>query len=368
MASTTSPAMPVRARDLGVPFEGTPGPLNAITDVAGVRVGHCTLLSPAGGNGVRTGVTTVFPFSSFNGAGVPAGFFAFNGTGEVTGALSIQEFGAIFGPIALTGTSSVGAVRDALLAWMAPRLSDPDTAYAHVLPVVAETYDGDLTQPWTFPIQQGHVFAALNSAVGGTVTEGTVGGGTGMVAYDFKGGIGTSSRQFEFGGQSYTVGALVQTNHGDRRSLLMGGQPVGQMITDLLPAIASAQVATRDGSIIGVIATDAPLLPHQLTRVAKRAAVGLARAGGIGTSTSGDMFIAFSTANAINFRVGELQTWQAMPSEQLHDVFYATAFATEEAILNSLVAATTVTSEVGLTVHALPHDRVRAIFNRLRRP
>ncbi len=353
---------PTRARDLGIPFPGNTGPYNAITDVPGVRVGHCTILTDTNDGSVRTGVSAIFPFESFEGYGAAAGFFSFNGTSEVTGALSIQEFGAFFGPILLTGTLAVGTVRDAALAWMKPRFADPEIAFAHVLPVVAETYDGNLTDPWAFPIRQEHVFAALDSAASGPVAEGTVGGGTGMVCYQFKGGIGTASRQFQFGENTYTLGALVQTNHGERHSLQIAGVPVGQYIKDLLPELSGAETATREASIVGVIATDAPLLPHQLTRLAKRATIGLARTGGVGTSTSGDVFIAFSTANRIGSRVGELQQFSAIPSEQLNEAFYASAYAIEEAIVNSLVAATTVTSTTGLTAHAMPHDRVRALF------
>jgi D-aminopeptidase len=354
--------MKPRARDLGIPFVGSTGALNAITDVSGVRVGHCTVVSPKGGDGARTGVTAILPFSDFTGAGVGAGMFAFNGTGELTGSLSIQEFGAIFGPIMLTGTTSVGVVRDTVVDWCRQRITEPDVAYAHILPVVGETYEGDLSAPWGFAIKPDHVHAALNSARTGPVTEGAVGGGTGMVCYDLKGGIGTASRVFQFGDKTYTVGVLVQTNHGDRKSLMIAGQPIGASFTDLMPAIGDALTQTRDGSILVVIATDAPLLPHQLTRVAKRATVGLARTGGIGTSTSGDMFIAFTTAHQLSFRDGELQHFTALPSEQLNDLFYATVYATEEAIINSLVAAETMTSELGLNVHAIPHQRLRSLF------
>jgi D-aminopeptidase len=354
----------LRARDFGIAFDGSTGALNAITDVPGVRVGHCTILSKPGGNGARTGVTAIFPFEKFTGLGVPAGMFAFNGTGELTGSLSIQEFGAIFGPIMLTGTHSVGTVRDATLAWIGSRGLHPDVAYAHVLPVVGETFDGDLSDAWKFPVKQDHVIEALENSRRGEVTEGTVGGGTGMVAYEFKGGIGTSSRTFNFGKKQYTVGALVQSNHGKRAALSIAGVPVGKRITELMPELDGALAHRRDGSIIVVLATDAPLLPHQLTRLAKRATIGLARTGGFGTSTSGDIFVAFSTAAKLDFRLGELQKFSAIPSEQLDDAIYAAAWATEEAIINSLVAATTVTSEVGLTVHALPHDKLRALFKR----
>jgi D-aminopeptidase len=352
----------LRARDFGISFDGVTGTHNAITDVAGVRVGHCTILSATGGDGARTGVTAIFPFENFTGAGVPAGMFAFNGTGELTGSLCIQEFGAIFGPIMLTGTLSVGAVRDATLAWIGSRGLDPDVAYAHVLPVVGETFEGDLSAAWKFPVRHEHVVHALENAHSGPVAEGTVGGGTGMVAYDFKGGIGTSSRVFHFGGSQYTIGALVQSNHGSRATLSIAGIPVGKHITTHMPETKGETAQLRDGSIIVVLATDAPLLPHQLTRIAKRATIGLARTGGFGTSTSGDIFVAFSTAAKLDFRLGELQKFAAMPSEQLDDVIFAAAWVTEEAIINSLVAATTVTSEVGLTVHALPHDKLRELF------
>jgi D-aminopeptidase len=357
----------VRARDLGIEFDGVTGTKNSITDVRGVRVGHCTVMSKPGGDGARTGVTAVFPFDSFTGAGVPAGMFAFNGTGELTGSLSIQEFGAIFGPIMLTGTLSIGTVRDATLAWIATRGLHPDVAYAHVLPVVGETFDGDLSGnadgSWNFPIRHEHVLHALNTAHNGEVAEGTIGSGTGMVAYEFKGGIGTSSRKFSFGAREYTMGALVQSNHGKRSALMVSGVNIGKHITEKMPEQGGAPAHRRDGSIIVVLATDAPLLPHQLTRIAKRATVGLARTGGFGTSTSGDIFVAFSTAAQLDFRLGELQHFDAMPSEQLDEPIYAAAHATEEAIINSMVAATTVTSEAGLTVHAIPHDRLAAFFS-----
>ena len=287
-----------RARDLGVPFEGEPGPLNAITDVAGVVVGHVTLIDGDGplrvGRGpVRTGVTAVLPrgktFSP-----VFAGWYSLNGNGEMTGTTWVEESGFLEGPVMITNTHSVGVVRDAVIEWMRDEgINSPLVPGVWWgLPVVAETYDGDLNDINGFHVRKEHAFDALNSAAAGPVHEGAVGGGTGMICNQFKGGIGTASRQVD----PYTVGVLVQCNYGGREGLTIAGVPVGREITDLLPEYASSTQG-ENGSIIVVVATDAPLLPHQLKRLARRVPLGIGRLGGLGTNGSGDIFIAFSTAN-----------------------------------------------------------------------
>ncbi len=364
-ATAAAAELQPRARDLGVPFDGTPGPANAITDVAGVAVGHTTLISGEGklvpGQGpVRTGVTAILPRGRTYDP-VFAGWHSLNGNGEMTGTTWITESGFLEGPILITNTHSVGVVRDAAIAWQVEnRLYDalpdePDVFW--VMPVVAETYDGDLNDINGFHVTREHVFAALDGAQAGPVAEGNVGGGTGMVTHEFKGGIGTASRQVELAGASYTVGALVQSNYGIRRALRIAGVPVGEEITDLLPGKAP-QVEER-GSIIVVIATDAPLLPHQMRRVAQRASLALGRMGSYASNGSGDIFVAFSTANpGAAARTGRARL-EMLPNDALGPLFLATVEATEEAIVNALVAARTMTGANGYTVHALPHDRLQ---------
>ncbi|MEM9171054.1 MAG: P1 family peptidase [Pseudomonadota bacterium] len=314
-----------RARDLGVPFDGDPGPLNAITDVAGVSVGHVSLTRGR----ARTGATAVFPRDKAAADGVAAGYFAFNGTGELTGAHFIEEFGAFFGPVVLTGTLGVGAARDGILQWTKDEIADADARFSRILPVVGETYDGALSDAWSFPLKPGHVVEALRKARPGPVEEGAVGGGVGMVAYEFKGGIGTASRAVRFDAQTtYTVGVLVQTNHGRRSQLRVAGAPVGRMIADLRPVGAPAASAEGDGSIIVLIATDAPLLPSQLKRLARRATVGMARTGGEGSSLSGDIFLAFSTANPVALGARAHQA-TSLPGEALDPLIAGVVQATE---------------------------------------
>lgn len=364
---------PVRARDLGVPFDGTPGPLNAITDVAGVTVGHATIISGSGqlerGRGpVRTGVTAVLPRGRTYDP-VFAGWHALNGNGEMTGTTWIAESGFLEGPVMLTNTHSVGVVRDAVIEWQLqhrfyePLPDEPDVFWA--LPVVAETYDGDLNDINGFHVTREHAFAALDAAETGPVAEGNVGGGTGMITHGFKGGIGTASRQLEASHGGFMVGALVQSNYGIRRTLRIAGVPVGEEIPDLLPG--SAPQGEERGSIIVVIATDAPLLPHQLRRLAQRATLGLGRMGSYASNGSGDIFIAFSTANPGAAARSGARNVAMLPNDALGPVFLAAVEATEEAIVNALVAARTMSGINDHTVHALPHDRLRAALAKHRR-
>jgi L-aminopeptidase/D-esterase-like protein len=359
-----------RARELGVPFDGTPGPLNAITDMPGVQVGHTTLVSGEGqlkvGQGpVRTGVTAILPRGKTNDP-VFAGWYALNGNGEMTGTTWVQESGFLEGPVMLTNTHSVGLVRDAVVAWVHQEgLYNP--IFADVfwgLPVVAETYDGALNDINGFHVQREHVFAALNNAAGGPVAEGNVGGGTGMVCHEFKGGVGTASRKLDSG---YTVGALVQANYGVRRNLTLGGVPVGRELTELQPVYNSNTDSAGGSSIIVVLATDAPLLPHQLQRLARRAPLGIARVGGMGANSSGDIFIAFSTANPGAAQRQGLVNLEMLPNDLMTPLFEATAFATEEAIVNALAAAETMSGINGNTVYALPHERLRQVLKKYNR-
>ena len=366
-----------RARDLGVPFEGAPGRENAITDVAGVTVGHATIISGDGalkvGHGpVRTGVTAVLPRGRDTMAQPSfAGWFSQNGNGEMTGTTWIDESGFLEGPVMITNTHSVGVVRDAVIQWRI-RSGPPDASgYWWSLPVVAETYDGVLNDINGFHVKDRHVFEALDSARSGPVREGNVGGGTGMVAYGFKGGIGSSSRVVGVGNARYTVGVLVQANFGRRPQLTIAGVPVGKELP-LAPAQAMMlqDDATRGdlGSIIIIVATDAPLLPHQLKRLARRATLGMARTGGLSGNGSGDIFLAFSTANPEAFKAAGLASLQMVSNEEISPVFDATAWATEEAIVNAMVAAETMTGIDGRRVERLPHDGLRAAlrkFNRL---
>ena len=351
-----------RARDIGVPFDGTPGPLNAITDVAGVEVGHTTLIAGEGAHAVRTGVTVVFP-SGKQWAPVFAGTFAGNGFGDLTGTHWVDEGGVLGGPVAITNTWSVGTVRDAVLAWFERKRK---VSIAWHQPVVGETSDARLNDAAGFHVREEHVFAALDSARGGRVPEGNVGGGTGMVAHGFKGGIGTASRRVTGG---YTIGALVQANYGSRELLTIAGVPVGREL-GAAPREPPPEGGSRDGSIIVIIATDAPLLPHQLQRIARRVPMGIARMGGTASNGSGDIFIAFSTANPGAAARGTAPAQVAMlPNDAMDPLFLATIEATEEAIVNALVAAETMVGVNGRRVESLPHDRLREIlrkYNRLR--
>ena len=362
-----------RARDLGVPFVGTPGPLNAITDVKGVEVGQVTIVEGDGplvvGKGpVRTGVTAVFPQGREFRGRLFGAWFTLNGNGEMTGTTWLRESGCLGTPILITNTQSVGVVRDAVIAWNVKRGHGEDYSGDFSLPVVAETWDGFLNDIDGFHVKKEHVFQALDNAKPGPVEEGAVGGGTGMVCHQFKGGIGTASRVLQPAQGGYTVGVLVQANYGTRELLTIAGVPVGREITDLMPT--SGRKDEDQGSIIVVVATDAPLLPHQLDRIAKRVPLGLAVVGGRGGDSSGDIFIAFSTANQDVSKTTGLASLTMVPNEQLNGLFNATAQAVEEAIVNALVAARTMTGINGNTVYALPHDRLREVlrkYNRLTR-
>ena len=362
-----------RARDLGVPFDGTPGPLNAITDVAGVTVGETTLISGEGklqiGKGpVRTGVTAVLPRGAKSmGDPVFAGWFTENGNGEMTGTTWVEESGFLEGPVMITNTHSVGVVRDAVIQWRVAHGQPDPAGYWWSLPVVAETWDGWLNDINGFHVKPADAFHAIDTAAAGPVAEGNVGGGTGMICNEFKGGIGTSSRKLEekFGG--YTVGVLVQCNYGVRPNLRIAGVPVGKEIPEERPYAATSFNESDRGSIIVVVATDAPLVAHQLKRLARRVTLGLGRDGSISGNGSGDIFIAFSTANpgaAFADRVVDLKV---LPNEKVEPLFAATVQATEEAIINAMVAAETMTGIENHKVIALPHDRLRAVLKKYNR-
>jgi L-aminopeptidase/D-esterase-like protein len=376
-----------RERDLGLPIGGSPGPLDAITDVAGVEVGHTTLISGSGklvvGSGpVRTGVTVVHPRGKANHDPVFAAWFTLNGNGEMTGTTWVQESGLLEGPVAITNTHSVGVVRDAIIQW---EVSRKNALQPWWLPVVAETYDGGLNDINGFHVKTDHVLAALDSASGGLPKEGAVGGGTGMVCHGFKGGIGTASRKLPESQGGYTVGVLVQCNYGVRRDLRIAGVPVGEEIPDLAGCIANNEPlpadssrrrcdasgggaideAAEQGSIIVVVATDAPLLPHQLKRVATRVSLGIGRQGGFGGNSSGDIFVAFSTANARAwFNDAPVTSIQMLPNDRITPLFQATAQATEAAITNALLAAETTTGVNDLRIYALPVDRLMSIMKK----
>lgn len=365
-----------RARELGIPFEGSPGRFNAISDVKGVEVGHTTLISGQGSSktsarAVRTGVTAILPRGKESTAPVFAAWFSLNGNGEMTGTTWVEESGFLEGPVMITNTHSVGVVRDAVVAWQVRTNRKPQlNSYGDLfwsLPLVAETYDGYLNDINGFHVKESHVFAALDGASATNVTEGNVGGGTGMICYGFKGGIGTASRQLDekFGG--YTVGALVQCNCGRRNQLLVAGVPVGSEITEDLPVARMNDALNGDtGSIIIVIATDAPLLPHQLKRLARRASMGLARTGSTSGNGSGDIFIAFSTANPESARQPTAQVTM-LSNNVINPLFDATVQATEEAIINAMIGAETMTGFNNHKVAAIPHDRLKQVMKKYQR-
>jgi D-aminopeptidase len=358
-----------RARDLGVPFDGTPGAFNAITDVKGVEVGHTTLISGEGplkvGIGpVRTGVTAILPRGKDSMDAVFAGWFSLNGNGEMTGTTWVEDSGFLDGPVMITNTHSVGVVRDAVIGWKVKRGKPDMEGYWWSLPVVAETWDGFLNDINGFHVKPEHVVHALDSAHGGSVEEGSVGGGTGMLCNEFKGGIGTASRVLDAKNGGYKVGVLVQCNYGRRDQLRIAGVPVGKEIPD------HAAYANDTGSIIIVVATDAPLIPTQLKRVARRASLGLARNGSYSGDGSGDIFIAFSTANGRAVSAKGAHPISMLPNDSLDPIFLATVQATEEAIVNAMVAADTMTGIDNHKVIGLPHDRLREVlkkYNRLER-
>lgn len=356
-----------RARDLGIPFDGTPGTYNAITDVKGVEVGFKTLISGNGklvvGKGpVRTGVTAIFPRGKGSLERVFAAWFTLNGNGEMTGTTWVDESGGLGSPILITNTHSVGVVRDAVIEWYARRMKPGSYDGDVSLPVVAETWDGFLNDINGFHVKKQDAFDAMESADSGPVQEGNVGGGTGMIAHGFKGGTGTSSRLVAVGRTNYAVGALVQANYGRRALLQVAGVPVGKEITDLLPAEGKAD--KDEGSIIVVVATDAPLLPHQLERIARRIGLGIGVVGGRGGNSSGDIFIAFSTANPEVSKNEGIARLEMLPNDQITPLFEATASATEEAIVNAMVAAETMEGVDGNKVYAIPHDRLVAAMKK----
>jgi len=371
-----------RARDIGVPLDGTPARLNAITDVPGVTVGHATIVRGSGklvvGKGpVRTGVTAVFPRGKSNLDPVFAGWFNLNGNGEMTGTAWIEDYGLLVYPVLLTNTNSVGTVRDAVIEWGRTRLTDD---WICCLPVVAETWDGDLSDIYGFHVTKKDAFRAMESATGGPVPEGNVGGGTGMICLGFKGGIGTASRKLSDRAGGFTVGVLVQCNFGERRLLRIAGVPVGTEIPDPPecyegPGLDSAQAAERcptpaarsatdQNSIIVVVATDAPLMPHQLRRVARRASLGIGRMGGVSSMSSGDLFIAFSTAPTGTPGENGVSAVQMLSEDRITPVYEATVQATEEAIINAMLAAKTMRGANGYVVPALPHDRLKGVLRK----
>ena len=385
---TLAAAQSPRARELGIAASigGTPGALDAITDVAGVEVGHATLISGSGrlvvGRGpVRTGVTVVHPRGRNSADPVFGAWTTLNGNGEMTGTTWLQESGVLEGPVAITNTHSVGVVRDGILEWQVGRPGMQPWG----LPVVAETFDGSLSDINGFHIRVEHVRAALDSARSGPVREGSVGGGTGMVCHQFKGGIGTASRRLAANEGGYTVGVLVQCNYGLRRDLRIAGVPVGQEITDLMPCVANADMTLRpgrqrcgptgrgggappnepeQGSIIVIVATDAPLLPHQLKRLVNRVALGIGRMGGFGGNGSGDIFLAFSTANPRTANATDVARVDMLPNPGMNPLFYATVQATEGAIVNAMLAAETMTGADDFRVYGLPRDRLIAALRK----
>jgi len=356
-----------RARALGVPLEGTPGPLNAITDVAGLEVGHRTIIE---GDSVRTGVTAVWPRGKASADPVFGGYFSQNGNGDMTGTHWLAESGYLDGPVLITNTHSVGVVRDAYLGWLVKNGRKPGTntfpGGFYTYPIVAETYDGTLNDINGFHVKPADAERALDAASTGAVAEGNVGGGTGMICYGFKGGIGTSSRKLAANHGGYTVGVLVQCNCGSRRQLRIGGLPVGEALSANPPRAGTQWPYREDvGSIIIVVATDAPLLPHQTQRLARRATMGLARTGATSGNGSGDIFIAFSTANAKAAATpGGPVNVSMLPNEALNPVFEATVQATEEAIINAMVGAETMSGARGSRVTALPHDQLVDVLKR----
>jgi D-aminopeptidase len=355
-----------RARDLGVPFDGTPGPYNAITDVKGVEVGHTTLISGSGklvvGQGpVRTGVTAVLPRGKDSTDPVFGAWFTLNGNGEMTGTTWLEDSGFLDGPVMITNTHSVGVVRDAVIAWRVKKAPPDQNGYDWSLPVVAETYDGDLNDINGFHVKPEHAWHALDTAHSGPVEEGNVGGGTGMVCNEFKGGIGTASRLVDAKYGGYTVGVLVQCNYGWRSQLRIAGVPVGRELQE-------HKVRDNDvGSIIIVVATDAPLIPTQLKRLVRRASLGLGRNGSFSGDGSGDIFVAFSTANPEAAKSKGIRQLSMLPNENLNPLFLATVQATEEAVINAMVAAKTMKGINDFEVIALPHDGLREVLRKYNR-
>ena len=359
-----------RARDLVIPFDGKPGIFNAITDVPGVLVGYKTLSSESipttsRSEPIRTGVTVIFPKGKTI-SPVPSGWFSLNGNGEMTGVAYVEDYGFNYGPIGITNTNSVGVVRDAIGEWNVRHFSKGNLFdFSFGLPVVAETWDGYLNDINGLHVKREHVLEALDSAKGGPVKEGNVGGGTGMALFGFKGGNGTASRVIKIDSVEYTIGVFLQANFGGRNDLLVAGIPVGREITGAQAVINDSK--KKDGSVIIIIATDAPLLPSQLKLVARRAALGIARTGSMAYNGSGDIFLAFSTAAPVSNAKNTHQTWNVLTSESLDRVFKATVEATEESVINALVAAETMTGKNGNVFYSIPHDQLKAILKKYNR-
>lgn len=364
-----------RARDLGVPFDGKTGPYNAITDVKGVEVGHSTIISGNGKNTVgkgpvRTGVTAIFPrgkkFSP-----VYANWYSLNGNGEMTGTTWVTESGFLETPVMITNTNSVGVVRDAVLKWFVDTNWYGNEDWWYTYPVVAETYDGFLNDIYGFHVRETHVLEAIKNASVGPVEEGNVGGGTGMMCLGFKGGIGTSSRLVQIKDSTYTVGVLVQSNFGAKRNLTIAGVPVGRELKDTLNDVYNAPPQSRrqegDGSIIVIVATDAPLLPHQLKRIAQRVPLGIGIVGGRGSNGSGDIFLAFSTANENAFNRDEKVAVETLPNDTITPLFEGTVQAVEEAIINAMIAAETMEGVNNNKAYALPHDLLLQVLKKYNR-
>lgn len=360
LAAAVAAPPPSRARDLGVPFDGRPGPLNAITDVAGVTVGHATLIRgegklTVGAGPVRTGVTAILPRGKEAAANVFAGSFVVNGNGEVTGLDWVRDSGVLEGPVMMTNTHAIGAVHEGVISWRLAHGGPDAEGYAWSTPVVGETWDGFLNDVNGFHVKARHVAEAIDGSKGGPVPEGSVGGGTGMTCFEFKGGIGTASRKLEAKAGGYTVGVLVQCNCGRRPQLSIAGVPVGKLIPE------RTIYGTEHGSILITVATDAPLLPHTLDRLAKRATMGLARVGSTSGNGSGDFVIAFSTANPQAWTGSSaVRTASFLANDALDPLFEATVQATEEAIVNAMLAANTMVGIDGHTAIGLPHDRLKA--------
>ncbi|MFD2934879.1 DmpA family aminopeptidase [Spirosoma flavum] len=372
-ASNTQAQPAARARDLGIPFIGEPGKFNAITDVKGVQVGYSTIIAGQGKNirgkgPVRTGVTAILPRGRTNNP-VFANWYTLNGNGEMTGTTWVTESGFLEGPIMITNTNSVGVVRDAVLKWYV-KTGWHKEDFWYTYPVVAETYDGFLNDIYGFHVKESHAFDALDGAASGLIKEGNVGGGTGMMCLGFKGGTGTASRIVKVGDSTYTVGVLVQSNFGAKKNLTIAGVPVGVALKDTLNNDFKAPPSYQpgDGSIIVVVATDAPLLPHQLKRIAARVPLGIGMVGGRGENGSGDIFLAFSTANPGAFQRNRLTSLVTLANDRINPLFEATVQAVEEAILNAMVAAQTMEGINGNKAYGLPHEAVRKLlkqYNRL---
>ena len=364
-----------RARDIGIQFEGTPGRFNAITDVKGVEVGHSTIIIGSGKNEigkgpVRTGVTAIFPRGKkFN--PVYANWYSLNGNGEMTGTTWVTESGFLETPIMITNTNSVGVVRDAVLKWFVDTNWYGNDQWWYTYPVVGETYAGFLNDIYGFHVQEKHVYEAIENAKSGPVAEGNIGGGTGMLTLGFKGGIGTSSRKVKINNKTYTLGAIVQSNFGSKRNLTISGVPIGKELKDTLNLVFNAPPANKrqegDGSIIVIVATDAPLFPHQLKRIAHRIPLGIGAVGGRGSNGSGDIFLAFSTANPKAFNRKNSGTVKTFPNDKISPLFEATVQVVEESIVNAMIAAETMEGINNNKAYALPHGKLMEILKKYNR-